>query len=97
MIFVPGLAATDYTLFAQAAADTGLVVAIISSQACSFTCCADKVASIMRPMVWYGMVWYGMVWYGMAWHGCLYGSNNHGMEWHGIEWHGMEWHGMVCY
>ena len=40
MVFVPGLAAADYTSFAEAAAETGLAVSIISSQACSAgSCC----------------------------------------------------------
>ena len=43
MLFVPGLAAADYTMFAQEAAATGLAVVVISSAACSSECCTvDK-------------------------------------------------------
>ena len=40
MVFMPGLAATDYTLFAQAAASTDLAVIVVSSEACSLPCCS---------------------------------------------------------
>ena len=39
LVFVPGLAATDYTLFARASSETGLAVVVISSEACSLSCC----------------------------------------------------------
>ncbi len=43
LIFTPGLAAADYTMFAQAAADTGLAVVVISQpDLCSSTCCGAK-------------------------------------------------------
>ncbi len=43
LVFTPGLAAADYTMFAQAAADTGLAVAVISQpDLCSSTCCSVK-------------------------------------------------------
>ena len=41
LVFVPGLAATDYTLFARASAETGLAVAVISSESCSLSCCGS--------------------------------------------------------
>ena len=43
LVFSPGLAAADYTLFAQAAAETGLAVTVISQPSlCSSTCCTIK-------------------------------------------------------
>ena len=43
LVFTPGLAAADYTMFAQAAADTGLATVVISQpDLCSSTCCSVK-------------------------------------------------------
>lgn len=43
LVFSPGLAAADYTLFAEAAADTGLAVTVISQpNLCASTCCSLK-------------------------------------------------------
>ena len=57
MVFVPGLAAADYTSFAEAAAETGLAVSIISSQACSAgSCCTGPTPLNCSSKVW---LWVG--------------------------------------
>ena len=64
LLFVPGLAATDYTLFAEAAASTGLAVVVVSSEQCSMQCCSSQstlncTATDPASVKAVGECWYG--------------------------------------